>query len=280
MVSRNVRRILILAALVISVLILRWTFFRSHPVSVSVVAAERGRVESSVVNSRAGTVESRLRAEMSPGIAGLVAEIPVKKGQAVRSGEVLLRIDDDEHVANASLAEKSLDAARATSREACLSAEQAARELHRAEGLFERNLASDQQLEDAQTKAQVAEAGCIASRARTQQAEAALRSARAILAKTVMKAPFSGVVLDVTTEVGEWISPSPPVPIETGNSPGASATWHPLFARSRSRIARSPWRRSSWTRIFPRISSRASLPTSKSSSRPVTTFYAFRRLLC
>jgi HlyD family secretion protein len=37
-----------------------------------------------------------------------------------------------------------------------------------------------------------------------------LAVARAALGKTVMTAPFDGVVLDVTTEVGEWISPSPP----------------------------------------------------------------------
>jgi len=42
------------------------------------------------------------------------------------------------------------------------------------------------------------------------QAEAALAVARATLAKTTIVAPFDGVVLDVTTEVGEWISPSPP----------------------------------------------------------------------
>ena len=39
-------------------------------------------------------------------------------------------------------------------------------------------------------------------------------AARATLEKTVITAPFDGVVLDVSTEVGEWISPSPPgVPI-------------------------------------------------------------------
>jgi HlyD family secretion protein len=42
------------------------------------------------------------------------------------------------------------------------------------------------------------------------QADAALDAARATLEKTVITAPFDGVVLDITTEVGEWISPSPP----------------------------------------------------------------------
>ena len=48
-----------------------------EPVPVNVHTVARGRVEDTVVNSRAGTIKSRLRSGMSPGIAGLVAAIPL-----------------------------------------------------------------------------------------------------------------------------------------------------------------------------------------------------------
>jgi HlyD family secretion protein len=147
---------------------------------------------------------------MSPGIAGLVAEIPVKKGQAVKRGDVLLRLDDGEHQAQVRLAARSLDAAKAAAERACLSAEQAARELRRVESLALKGLVSDQALEEAQTLAASSEAECTAAREQVKQADAALAAARSVLAKTVMTAPFDGVVLDVTTEVGEWISPTLP----------------------------------------------------------------------
>lgn len=207
---RWVRRIGFLLAVVAVFVALRVTVFRPDPIEIEVFAVEEGRVESTVVNSRAGTVKSRLHAEMSPGIAGLVEAIEVEKGQQVRRGQVLLQLDDAEHRANAQLSERSLDAARATQDESCLAAEQAVRDLRRAEGLAERDLGSAQNLEDAQTHARVAEAECTAARARVRQAEASLALARATLAKTTMRAPFDGVVLDVSTEVGEWISPSPP----------------------------------------------------------------------
>jgi HlyD family secretion protein len=208
--KRWTRRLLVLVALVAVVVLLRLTVWRPGAVPVEVFAVESGRVESSVVNSRAGTVERRLHAEMSPGIAGLVAAIPVEKGQRVRAGEVLLRIDDAEHRANAKLAERSMDAARATAQEAHLDADQAQRDLVRAQDLASRHLGSDQDLEDAQTRAEVARTAATAADARAAQAEAALEQARATLDKATMRAPFDGVVLDVTTEVGEWISPSPP----------------------------------------------------------------------
>lgn len=207
---RWIGRLGVLAILVAAVMILRATIFRPAPVSVDVFAVERGRVENTVVNSRAGTVESRLRAEMSPGIAGLVAAIPVKKGERVKRGQTLLRLDDDEHRANATLAERSVEAARASEREACLASERAERDLQRARGLFDRKLISDQDLDAAETLANTTQAECSAATARARQADAALAVARATLAKTVMKAPFDGVVLEIEADVGEWISPSPP----------------------------------------------------------------------
>ena len=207
---RWLQRLAVVAAIVVAVIALRSTVFRDDPIEVEVFESERGRVESTVVNSRAGTVESRLRAGMSPGISGLVAAIPVEKGGRVEARQPLLRLDDAEHRANVLLAESALEAARASAEEACLSAEQAGRDLRRTRGLFARDLASDQELEDAQTRAGIATIECEAARARARREEASLESSQATLAKTVMRAPFDGVVLDVTTEVGEWISPSPP----------------------------------------------------------------------
>jgi len=204
------RRLLILAVPVLGILALRMTVFAPAPVPVTVHRVDRGRVEDTVVNSRAGTVESRLRAKMSPAIAGQVTAIPVTKGQRVEKKQVLLRLDDSEHRAQVSLAARSVDAAAAASREACLSADQAERDLKRAQALAAQTLLSEERLEEANTKAEITRAACEAAHERTKQAQASLATARAAQAKTVMTAPFDGVVLDITTEVGEWISPSPP----------------------------------------------------------------------
>jgi HlyD family secretion protein len=208
--NRTIRRVVILLAAIAVIVLLRVTVFRPKPVPVTVFRVDRGRVEDTVVNTRAGTVESRSRSRMSPGTAGLVAEIPVKKGTVVKRGEVLLRIEDSEYRAQVNLAARSLDAAKASEEEACTSAAQAERELRRVQGLAEKDLVSEQELEKATTSAEVARAACAAAGQRVRQADAALEAARATLEKTVITAPFDGVVLDITTEVGEWISPSPP----------------------------------------------------------------------
>jgi HlyD family secretion protein len=202
--------LLVVVAVAAAVLALRLTVLRPKPVPVTVYSVESGRVEDTVVNSRAGTVQSRLRSEISPGIAGLVVEISARKGARVKKGDILLRLNDQEHQAQVKLAERSIDAAGAMAEQARVEAENAERQWKRTQGLAKSQVVSETVFDLDRTRALTTQAAVLAAKARIQEAEASLEVAHATLAKTVIKAPFDGVVLDVTTEVGEWISPSPP----------------------------------------------------------------------
>jgi HlyD family secretion protein len=209
-VKKWFKPLLILGLGVAGIFLLRLTVFKSQPVPVTVYRVGSGRVEDTVVNSRAGTIKSRLRAEMSPGISGLVTEIAVKKGSQVKQHDVLLRLDDSEHRAQVQLARSALEAARSAAHQAQLEAANAQRDWKRTQALAQSQVVSETLIDQAHTRALATEAASATAQARIQEAEASLAAAQAILAKTTMKAPFDGVVLDVSTEVGEWISPSPP----------------------------------------------------------------------
>lgn len=204
------KSLLILGLCIAGAILLRMTVFKPQPVPVTVYRVGIGRVEDTVVNSRAGTIKSRLRAEMSPGIPGLVTEIPAKKGARVKRDDVLLRLDDSEYRAQVQLARSTLEAARSAAQQSQLEADYAQREWKRTQALAQSQIVSENLIDQAQTRALATEAASATAQARIRESEAALESAQSILAKTTMKAPFDGVVLDVTTEVGEWISPSPP----------------------------------------------------------------------
>jgi len=213
-VSRNARRLLVLAGLAVAAVLLRLTVFRAKPVPVTIFRVEKGRVEETVVNSRAGTVKAERRATLSPELGGRVTALPARKGKKVHAGDVLLRVADGDTRAQLAVQESALVSAKATEREACQSAVQAARELSRNEKLARDALVSEDQLDQLRTARDTTAAGCDAARARVTQAVAAVEVARVTLEKTVLRAPFDGVVADVTTELGEWITPSPPgIPI-------------------------------------------------------------------
>jgi HlyD family secretion protein len=208
--SRWIRRAVLLGFLAGLVWAARATLFSPAIVPVTVYTVERGRVEQTVTNSKAGTVRSRRRASLSPEMGGRVELLAVRKGDRVRAGQVLMRLADAEYRAQVALQERALEAAAAAEREACQAAELAAREAERMRRLVEDGIGSQQTLDQLETARAGRVASCDAARARVRQADAALALARVTLARTVIRAPFDAVVADVSTEVGEWITPSPP----------------------------------------------------------------------
>lgn len=204
------RRSLVAGALVLAAVVLRFTWFRPEPVPVTVVPAARGPVEETVSGSRAGTVRARRRATLSPEVGGRVERLAVRKGDRVKKGDVLVRIVDADVRAQVVLAERSLVVAEAAEREACRAAEQSRRDLARTQSLAKEEIASVGLLEKAETDAGMTAAACEAARARVGQARASLDVARVAVAKTVLHAPFDGVVAELSTEEGEWVTPSPP----------------------------------------------------------------------
>ncbi len=203
-------KLLALAGAVALVVTLRLSVFAPEPVPVRVAAAGVGRVEETVTNSRAGTVKARRRAKLAPEIGGRVVALPHRRGARVREGEILLRVDDALQRARLQLAEDEQKAARAQRDQACLVAERASRERERTRELAREGLVARDWDDRVDSEARAAEAACRAARAAADRAFAAVGLARAELAKTLLRAPFDGVVADTFVEEGEWTSPSPP----------------------------------------------------------------------
>jgi len=201
-------------ALLGAALALRFTVFRGRAVPVDVARVEPGTVEETVTNTRAGTVKARRRAKLSPQIGGRVTELPYRKGAHVEAGALLLRLDDSVQQAQVRLAAEQVKTAESQARQACLAADLAETQLKRGVALSADGITSQQDLDTLQSTRDQTRAACQAARAAADQARAQVGVAQAELALTVVRAPFSGVVADCSTEVGEWITPAPPgVPI-------------------------------------------------------------------
>jgi HlyD family secretion protein len=210
MKSKWFRRVLIVLALIALGVIFRYTVFRADPVEITVFRVAEGRVEDTVTNSKAGTVKTRRRAALSPEIGGRVEALSAREGDRVSKGQLLMRISDDDYRAQVDLSKQALEASRAREREACLAADQAERDLDRYVHLAAEEIVSAEILDQVRSRRDGSVARCDAARSGVDQATAALQVARVNLAKTSLRAPFDGVVTEVSTELGEWITPSPP----------------------------------------------------------------------
>ncbi len=199
------------AALVAGLFGLRATLLAPDPVPVRVAAVERGAVEATVTNSKAGTIRARRRSHVTAEIGGRVVEIAHREGERVALGALLVRLDDATFRAQVELARQDIRVAEAKREEACLGRDRAGRELARHRRLAEEKIASADRLDALQYASDAAKVACTAAAATLARAAASLTAARAELQKTLILAPFSGVVAEVASEVGEWVTPSPPL---------------------------------------------------------------------
>ena len=208
--SRALRRALLAAALVAAAAAALWFATRAKPVAVLAAAAETGRVETTVANTRAGSVSACRRAKLAPPLGGRIEKLAVREGDRVTEGQLLLELWNEDLVARESVSREQLGSARAKLREACLLADNAMREAARTRQLRDKGFVSEDRVDRAESEAKARVAGCESARAQVAEAEARIKASRADTSRTVVRAPFPGIVAEVNGEVGEYLTPSPP----------------------------------------------------------------------
>lgn len=184
--------------------------YREQAVVVSVKTAEQGIVEQTVTNTRAGSVKARQRARLAPAIGGRIAALNVRKGDRVEAGQLLLSLWNKDLLAELELAEKQAKVAEAAAREACLMADYTERQGERLTELRKNRSTSESSYDEAVAVAAAKKAACRAAQAQREVSAARISAARAMVERTIIAAPFAGIVAEVNGEIGEFITPSPP----------------------------------------------------------------------
>ena len=204
-----VRSMVIIITLILLALIV-WVFTRPKPISAVLAKVERGTVEATVSNTRAGTIKACQRAKLAPPSGGQIAHLLVKKGQRVKANQVLLELWNNDLQAQEHLAQQQLGTAQMQLQQACTQADLAEKEAERARQLKERGFISAEGLDQKISAAKVDRAGCDVARSQIDQSHSRVAAARAGLDRMVLRAPFDGIVADISGELGEYATPSPP----------------------------------------------------------------------
>jgi RND family efflux transporter MFP subunit len=144
-----------------------------------------------------GVVEAVRQTAVAAQVPGAVVSLGVKAGDAVKAGQVLLRLDARAAEQTAAAGAAQLQAARAAR-------EVAAKDFERQKQLFQKNYISQAALDraEAQYKATHAEASAQL---------AAAGAARTLSGFYVVKAPYEGVVSDVAAVLGDMAMPGRPL---------------------------------------------------------------------
>ena len=208
--SPLLRRILIALSILAALAAVFWWLGRPKPIIVVVKEIDRGKVESSIANTRAGTIEACQRTKLSTIMGGRIELLTVKEGDRVKKGQLLMKLWNDDQQAQSTLAMAQVNTARQRVNEACAQASNAEREAQRQTSLRERGFVSTSREESARTEAQAKRAGCEATRADVIQFQAKVAATRVEQGRTSLYAPFDGTVAKIVGEIGEYSTPSPP----------------------------------------------------------------------
>ncbi|MGZ8829785.1 MAG: efflux RND transporter periplasmic adaptor subunit, partial [Thermoanaerobaculia bacterium] len=136
---------------------------------------------------------------------GEIIAIPVKEGQTVRKGDLLLKIKPDSYQAQVEAQQAALSAARSATVQHRAELAKADLDYKRAVNLFDQRLLSEADRNAAQTNFDIARAAVESSTFQAQQAEGALRQIRELLSKTAIYSPADGTVSTLPARVGQRV---------------------------------------------------------------------------
>src|SRR6185503_8772197 len=168
-----------------------------------------GRKDLVAVVTASGTVQPKTKVDVSADITGRITNLAVQEGDYVKKGQYLLQIHPQIYEANVQRSQALLSSAEASAVQAKANRDQAKRALDRTKELREQNpqLVSAEQMEQAQTAFEVADALAASAGHQVDQARAGLREAKDQLGKTRIIAPMSGRITRLAVEEGEVAVP-------------------------------------------------------------------------
>lgn len=152
-----------------------------------------------------GKVQPETEVKISPEVAGEIVELPVKEGDVVQKGDLLLRIKPDYYRAQLDQQEAALAAARAASVLSQAHLAKAEQDYAQSRDLYAQKLVSDAEHLAAKTNFEVARADFESSLAQIRRSEGLVSQAQDQLGKTTIYAPMSGTISSLTSEVGERV---------------------------------------------------------------------------
>jgi len=196
------------------VIIVLANVFKSDEKTRQVTSAKvkKGKIVSIVTAS--GKIKAQTEVKISANVLAKIVDLPVKEGEQVTKGQLLVQLDPDRYQAAVDQSRALLASEKAQSELSRAQEKEARLVYERAEKLHKGNLISDEVFDAARTRYDVARAQYSAAGHGIDRAEASLREAKNQFEYTTIRSPIDGTITTLNAEEGEIVI------IGTMNNPG------------------------------------------------------------
>lgn len=191
--------------LLVVVLIVLVIFKGDKEEIISVQTEEVGKRTITQTVSAIGKINPEFQVKITPEVTGEIVSLPVKEGDVVKKGTVLIKIKSDAYEAQKERAEANLAFNKSNLASAKANLDKTLSEYNRSKELHAKKLISDAEYEIIKSAMIGAQSSYDASSASVKQSEAALKETLEQLGKTTIYAPMAGVITQLNVELGERV---------------------------------------------------------------------------
>lgn len=170
---------------------------------VETVIAKEATLTETV--SATGKVQPEVEVKISSEVSGEIIELPIKEGQAIKKGDLLVRINPDLYQSSVSRSVASLSTTKAGLSQAEAQLKEAKANYDRNKRLFEKGVISKSEWDKIVSAYEVAQAGKQSAYYNVQSAGASVTEARDNLNRTTIYAPVDGTISKLDAELGERV---------------------------------------------------------------------------
>ena len=178
--------------------------------AVTVEATTAGEIYPSqalTLLNASGYVVAQRKAAVASKVTGRLISISVEEGDAVKKGDVIARLENEDSAAAQQQASANLEASRAESERAKAELQDAKNNLARQKELLAKDYISKLEYDSAEARYKKAAAGVASAEAAVRAYSAALHGAGVALSYTYIRAPFDAVVLTKDADIGDIVTP-------------------------------------------------------------------------
>ena len=199
------------AVIVVAAGVTVWWWMRPTAVPVHVVAAQAlaqgGSVGAGSILDASGYVVARRQAAVASKITDRMVELDIEEGDRVKAGQIIARLDDSNIRASLNAARAQVEFAKAGLAETQVNLTNAQRDYDRQKTLLQGRFVSQSVVDNAQTTVDALRAQLATQRSNVEVAQRNMNLAERNLEDTIVRAPFAGVVIAKSAQVGEIVSP-------------------------------------------------------------------------
>jgi HlyD family secretion protein len=204
--SKKRRKVLVFSVIAVALLgLTAVVLFKKRDIVITIQAEKVTRRSLTEIVVANGKIQPVLQVKISAEVSGEIINLPVKEGQAVKKGDLLVKIKPEFYIAATNQADASYKSALAGKTMAEANLRKCEAEFRRNQDLVRHKLVSDSAFDEVQAAYDVARAQLESSVHQVDVAKAAVDSATDSLDKTTILAPLDGTISKLNSRLGERV---------------------------------------------------------------------------